>query len=400
MLKVLAIFPLCLFRQELRDKGVQLIAIIPSGKSVHPDDVEFDFYGNPSGLPDFVRKLFDKHQPDIIFQDDDSSPLLHAGLEDLPVPKIWYAIDSHLHNWHKHFSAIFDFVFYAQKNRAVEFEHFQKNSAWLPLCMTISGTKWVPWSDRHRDSVFVGTLDEKINPARVALLKKVQELGVSVEIIRQHYLEIYPYAKIVINQSARNDLNFRFFEAGGCGALLITDEIGQSDAGILTPGEDFLLYKGAEDLAEKIKWVLAHPEIAEAMGRRAFDKIQSGHLASHRAQTILEKLTQMVGSKTTRTDFQKAQLAFSLQLSSFINYPQNLLDFFQAKSDRLLQEEYSDPLSLEWNKLSQGLGYILRKDTTTAWNHLQSMDMFGDDEWLNQYLRHFKVATAQAFRST
>jgi hypothetical protein len=395
VLKVLAISPLGVFSSELRKSGVHLISIVSPGNCFHPDDIEFDFYRNPEALSEFVHALFVQHKPDVCFQDDNSSPLIHAGLAALPIPKLWYAIESHLHAWHKHFAACFDFVFFAQKNKLADFSNFQKNSAWLPLFMSVDNPEWVPWPHRTRDTVFLGTLNEKLNPARTTLLRDVQSLGIQVDILRGDYLPVFSQARIVLNQSVNADLNFRFFEAPGCGALLITDDIGQSDVDILIAGEDFLLYKGAEELATKIQWALAHPDMAEAMARRAFDKIRAGHMRKHRAKIILDKLTQLANRSVVSTDFQRAQLAFSFQLCSLMDYPENVLDFFQKQGRQLLALNSLDPDSQTWIELTRGLAMINQKDISSAWKHFHSKIALSDDPWLNHYWQSFKVATTQ-----
>ncbi len=229
--------------------------------------------------------------PDLIFQGDHSGPLIHTGIENYSIPKVWYAVDVHLHNlWYKHYAVIFDRVFCAQKNYVECMSMYTPNVEWMPLFYLGNFTEFVPWNQREHLCSFVGTMNVKKNAARVALFERLLALGVDIKITTGRYENIYSRSKIVINQSVADDLNLRFFEAAGCGALLITDQLSHSMNDILIPDEDYLVYSrdNIDELKEKIEWVRNNENIAEEAARRAQSKILKNHLELHRAMRVLD----------------------------------------------------------------------------------------------------------------
>jgi hypothetical protein len=103
--------------------------------------------------------------------------------------------------------------------------------------------------------------------------------------------EIYGRAKIVFNKSVRNDVNMRYFEAMGAGAVLVTDSA--RDNGVeelFSPGEDFLEYRDDASLLAAIDSLLADDEKREQIGARAQRHVLSGHTYRHRAEKILDVL--------------------------------------------------------------------------------------------------------------
>ncbi|MEO6096929.1 MAG: glycosyltransferase [Fibrobacteria bacterium] len=281
----------------LRSQGHEVAHLGPPGTAGHPQDVEADFFGQPASVPAALRKLAIAFAPDWILQVDDSTPLVHAGLESLPFRTAWYAVDSHLHiDWHRDYATTFDMVFCAQRNRMADLDfHRLRNGApgalWLPLaCNAEPGG--LPWSDRTREVAFVGTLDPLRNPARSALFDQLSAMGRKVDVIQGEYRPVYGSSRIVINQSVHQDLNLRCFEAMGQGALLITDRITHSLELLGAEGREFLAYDvgDADGLESKIRWALEHPAEAEAMARAGRERVAGGHMLSHRIVRLVESL--------------------------------------------------------------------------------------------------------------
>jgi hypothetical protein len=285
-----------------------------------------------------------------VIQVDDSKPLVHIGLETLPVPKAWYAVDSHLHmEWHRHYAPLFDVVFCAQQNLVRDLQAFRggpNKAVWLPLAAWGSAG-FVPWSERVWDVSFVGTLDPALNPERTALLANLLSLGQTVNVASGDISPIYPASKVVFNQSVRADLNLRFFEVMAMGALLITDRISHSQEDIGIPGTDYLVYAhgDAEDLRAKIRWALEHPAEAEAIARRGHAKAIRGHLIGHRASVVVKALEDaaraadsVMPSERTGPEEQAhvlAHLAAAHEHLSRLALPNALTAFFAEESRRL-----------------------------------------------------------------
>lgn len=347
--------------QCLRDHGHEVVALVPPGIAYHPQDRETDFFSAPEKARETVRSLAASFQPDWILQVDDSSPLPHLGLEDLPFPKAWYAVDSHLHReWHRHYAALFDIVLCAQRNQVAALEEFRaegpghgpepagasgrRKVEWLPLWF-VGEPEFPPWADRAHDVSFVGTLDAALNPARIALLDGLKALGQPIHVARGECGPIYRASRLVLNQSARDDLNFRFFEAMGHGALLITDRLSHSLDAIGEPGRDFLVYEpgDAEDLRAKIHWALTHAETAEAMARRAQAKVLADHTLPKRVRRLLEVLAAPVPAAAPagpsapgllQRGHRLGHLAAAQEFISRLSLPAPLTDFFAAEARR------------------------------------------------------------------
>jgi hypothetical protein len=276
-----------------RDWGHEVYSFVRPGEARHPHDIEFDLVENDAVAGEVVRQVVEKISPDVVLLGDRSAFDINLGLEDLPCRKAWYAIDSHLHlPWYRHFAAQFDVVFCAQKPHVEAMGAFNPNVVWLPLFYNGTPPPFDPWSLRDIPVSFVGTNDPRLNPARFDLLERLRTHRIPVSVRQGYYAPIYRRSRVVINQAARFDLNFRFFEGPGCGALLVADDIGHSIDEFLVPGEELLTYPvgDAEILADRIRWALDNPRRAEEMARAAWEKIRAAHTAEHRSRTFLDRL--------------------------------------------------------------------------------------------------------------
>lgn len=314
-----------------RELGFDVLTVVARGISQDPADLIIDFYSNPSSIRDLIRSEIESFSPDFIFQGDHSGPLIHAGLEDFAIPRVWYAIDTHLHlKWHRHYAALFDKVFCAQKRLVSELNFYQPDVEWLPLyCSGNAG--FVQWEKREHDVSFVGKLDPAANSERVCLFEEIKRLGVPLFCTTGNFSPVYSSSKIVINQSVCDDLNLRFFEGAGCGALLITDELSHSMNEILEPQKDFLLYRhnNAQELASKIKWALSHDEEACEMAQRAFRKIRDSHMEINRARRVAQWfLEESSGSVPKEHGMVLSHLAWACDHCSLLDLPANLCEFF------------------------------------------------------------------------
>jgi hypothetical protein len=276
----------------LREYGHEVMTLGSIGTVHHPLDRETDFFQPAGTVRETVHGLIAAFRPDWILQVDNSLPLVHLGLEDVSVPKAWWAVDTHLHaDWHRHYAPLFDRVFSAQLNRIATLGEYRGGVEWLPLSFHCE-PEFLPWASREHDVSFVGTVDAALNPARVELLAGLASLGRSVHVVQGPYGPVYRASRAVLNQAARDDLNYRFFEAMGSGAVLITDRLTHSLREIGEPGRDFLVYEpgDAADLEAKIRWVLENPAEAEAVARRGSAKVAEGHTLRHRIRRLTEAL--------------------------------------------------------------------------------------------------------------
>jgi len=96
--------------------------------------------------------------------------------------------------------------------------------------------------------------------------------------------------RLVPNESLAGEVNFRLFEAAGCGCVVLAQNLGPEQAALLTPGREMLVCADALELAETVTLLEQRPRLAEALGRAAWERIQADHLPAARAASILQAL--------------------------------------------------------------------------------------------------------------
>jgi hypothetical protein len=341
-----------LFSSHWRSAGHRVLVIADIALPAHGDNRSFDFFSYPQTCAQRVQNVVDEFHPDIVFQGDHSTLLIHLGLEAIDLPKVWYSIDAHLHSrWHKHYAALFNKVFCAQKNMIAHLSSFQPSVEWLPLFCQ-SPTAFLPWAKRMHNVSFVGTLDPEKNPGRIRFLN---ELGgkTGLHIAKGNYAPVYQSSRIVVNQSVKDDLNLRFFEATGCGALLVTDVLSHSMEEILVPNSDFLTYShgNVDACLEKITWALDNPGKAKAIARSGHDKVLNRHCEHHRAkemaghmETLLARRTETALDRSTGT----AHMAWTYDYCSRLALPKSLTLFFSMQSEQLVLQARQSVQARPW----------------------------------------------------
>lgn len=78
----------------------------------------------------------------------------------------------------------------------------------------------------------------------------------------------------------------RVFEVPGAGGCLLTEPADQLEA-YLAPGREIEVFSGPDELAEKIRYLLAHPEYRDAMAMAGFQKIREAHTYQARFTEVL-----------------------------------------------------------------------------------------------------------------
>jgi glycosyltransferase involved in cell wall biosynthesis len=249
------------------------------------------FITNPGlHISELFSKLPSNFIPDRIIYWDDSTVPWCVGLEELEIPKLFYAVDTHQHfQWHPQFSAVFDKTLVAHKDFLHLFANYSDSPEWVPLWATRG--PHLEKFDRDLEVVFVGTIDPVLHPDRTKFFEEVGK-RVPLTLLTGDYLEPYSKAKIVLNQVVNRDLNFRVFEALTCGALLVTPRIENGLPKLFSDQEEIICYEdgNAVDAAEKVLYYLKNEaerqRIANAGNRKALLHHQSGN----RVETILAEL--------------------------------------------------------------------------------------------------------------
>lgn len=383
----------------LRDAGHEVAALASElPPNAGPLDFQTDFFGSPAAARDRLDSLMRDFRPDWILQVDDSTPLIHLGLERFDTPKAWYAVDSHIHEgWHLHYACLFDRVFCAQKNRVADLARFRPDVAWLPLYFA-SNPVFLPWEARVRDVAFVGTMDRALNPARCDLLDALRAAGLPLQCLQGDYYSVYRESKVVLNQSVRDDLNFRFFEAMGCGAVLLTDRLSHSLEEIGEPGSDFLVYEpgDAADCMAKAQWALSHPREAEAMARRGHARVLASHRFGHRITELVDVLRRGPRAASPRVDI-LAHLAYALQHAARLDLPAPLARHFAAEAGRLADEAWALAPGESWAALTTALLGLEAGSFAQGLERLGAVNSLpGEGEYRRSYLLARAMLSAHA----
>jgi len=233
-------------------------------------------------------------RPDaLLFIEGGTRLIFPRGMEDLDCVTAWYAIDTHLHlRQHLSLARLFDVTFVAH----LEFlRHFREGEAhWLPVAAAprLHAGPQVP---RDIDVAYIGSDHRGLHPERARLLDLIRSRYGNSFIGRadpSRIGEIYGRAKVVFNKSVRGEVNMRYFEAMGAGAVLVTDCAARENGveELFNPGGDFLEYRDDASLLSAIDSLLADDETREQIGARARQRVLSDHTYQHRARKVVDAL--------------------------------------------------------------------------------------------------------------
>jgi tetratricopeptide (TPR) repeat protein len=240
---------------------------------------------------------------------------LAYGVEDLPIPRLYWAIDVHVNFfWQRHYARLFDLVLTAQKDYVAGFE-----ADGVPA-------RWLPWGidprlfhdrglDRTIDVAFVGIVDAN-RPKRAAALAELRRrfdvltLGddPTRRLPESEMARVFGSAKIVFNESVLGDVNFRTFEAMACGALLLTERTGNGLRDLFTPGTHLAAY-GPDDLLEQAEWFLARDAEREHVARAGAETVAARHTMGARMAAVTDWLTTGIACRDVRA---RADAAFGV----------------------------------------------------------------------------------------
>jgi hypothetical protein len=189
------------------------------------------------------------------------------------------------------YARYFDHVFVAQADYLPAFRALGHPSVHaLPLACD-PATHFAPGLKRDLDVGFVGKFGLP-GSQRARTLQTVLSAFKTNDTARFYSPEemgaVYSRAKIVFNKSINGDLNMRFFEALGAGALLVTDRIGNGMSEIATEGEHFVAYDTAEEAIDVIRRYLADEPARAAIAQRGHQHALAHHTYAHRLAKVLE----------------------------------------------------------------------------------------------------------------
>ena len=275
------------FVRDFRELGHEVIHAAFDGRG----DVRLD--APPAVLKDIVSQLPNSWEPDVVLLGDDSLPPRIVGLEYLEAPLVWYAVDSHLHlSWHIQYASVFDIVLVAQRDfvgcyRTAPDRHLVE---WMPAFCDARDDRRLNLS-RDIPVCFVGTLNAQWNPARVALIESVRA-RIPLEVRTGPYVEPFNRSQIVLNQCAANDLNFRTFQAMACGAMLLSERIGNGLSELFQEGRHLAGYDrdAVDQIVEAVHRYQRQASERVAIAEAGHHAVRAAHTSRHRAERILRLL--------------------------------------------------------------------------------------------------------------
>lgn len=227
-------------------------------------------------------------RPDLVLWCDACQPPWVFGLESLPAVVIGYSIDQYCNPWHVPYSAAFDAVFVAQKDYLPLFDRpdLERPARWLPLCCDPDRLV-AEESARDIPVSFVGTLAPGANPGRKPFLDAFRA-GAPLYATSGDYGPIFARSRVVLNQSAAGELNFRVFEAMACGAALLTEATGNGLTELFVPDSELLVYpRGDAVAAARIALAALHDPALPVLAAAGRDAVLARHTVMHRTRTIL-----------------------------------------------------------------------------------------------------------------
>ncbi|NBX54840.1 MAG: hypothetical protein EBQ82_00800 [Betaproteobacteria bacterium] len=234
-----------------------------------------------------------KFSPELfLFIEGGSMQLFPAGLEMLPCITAWYGIDTHM-DFAKHLriSRLFDVSFIAQKEYVARLhQEGLPQVHWLPLAFAPELLP-LPLPQKCVDIAHVGSMHVPANPQRHALLNCLRRVFPSHFFNSASPMEmqrIYAQSRIVFNKSVHNDVNMRFFEAAGAGAVIVTDPIVENGLEeLFEEGTHYLVYQDEESLLRMVRTLLSDPDRCMDMGAAARHRVLDRHTYAHRVKEML-----------------------------------------------------------------------------------------------------------------
>lgn len=233
-------------------------------------------------------------QPDVLVVADKSRPPFVLGMENFPCLTVFYAVDSHIHAWYPFYGQGFDACLVSLGDHLQKFRGpylGEDRIFWSPPYAR-DEDKPDPSVQPEWDCLFVGNVDAGAMPGRARFLRELEQRIPGLQIKSGNYQKLFPKGKILLNQAIDGDLNFRVFEAMGCGGCLVTPRIKHGFDRLFVDGEHLVAYAPDDpgDAAYRINFLLEHPDIVSYIQKTGLAEIDAKHRARHRAESFTDRL--------------------------------------------------------------------------------------------------------------
>lgn len=244
------------------------------------------------GWSDLVRMA--GWEPDVVVVADKSRPPFVLGMEDFPCLTVFYCVDSHIHSWYPLYAQGFDICLVSLRDHLPWFQNMRLPDSrvwWSPPYARDTDAP-DPTADMRWDCLFVGTSNPETLPGRGRFLAEVKARFPGLHVTAGDYRSLFPHARLLLNHCESGDLNFRVFEALGCGGCLLTPRIAHGLTELFVDGEQLVMYgpDDADDAVAKMEMLLEDQELIEYIGRQGLHAVDAGHRARHRAQSFTDRM--------------------------------------------------------------------------------------------------------------
>jgi hypothetical protein len=281
-------------------------------------------------------------KPDLmIFVEGGNMNLLPINFELLNFPKYWWGIDTqYAYKKHLLISRLFDHTFIAQKEYV---ERLQADGilkcSWMPLAFPDLLDRQ-PKISRDIDISYIGSSNWNLYPQRGIFLRAITSNFENCRIGQakaSEMIEIYSNSKIVFNHSLKNDINMRFFEAIGSGALLLTSRIdGNGIDELFVEGKDYVVYEDEADLTTKIGFYLSNEMKRKEISESGQWKIRNGHTYKNRAEYIASYDNQRKKNQhNSHSDYSSALIQMDFYADALSEFRQEIRARPYSKQNRL-----------------------------------------------------------------
>lgn len=295
------------------------------------------------GWDDLVRMA--GWEPDVVLVADKSRAPFVLGVEAFPCLTVFYCVDSHIHSYYPLYAQAFDICLVSLKDHLPWFAHKALTAEqlwWFPPFAPdkpLAEQASPPAVPFLWDCLFVGTMNAALNPARVAFLDELGALVPGLHCAQGDYRELFLQGRVLLNHCVAGDLNFRVFEAMGCGGCLLTPAMGHGLRDLFTENVHLMTYapNDAHAAAAQVRDILADPLRQENMRRAALECIDNGHRACHRAQEFTRKIRAWHNEKGLQRRLERQSQAPNIR-KQWLRMPYLL--FAENISHPVLQQAY------------------------------------------------------------
>ncbi len=253
----------------------------------------------PSKLPHApLQPVLDQMpwKPDFYIQFYSKPEYFPEDLHRIQIPKVWYIYDLHVHMQEIAAAAyLFDLVIcYGEKEKQQLHDLGITHVEVLPFAAD-NDCYYRPHQGDETRPHKIGFAGNAWNTSakRAELLRKIQKhFPIQIEhltLAGEQVRDFYGQCDIVLNHAIANDVNMRIPEVLFSGRPLLTSEV--PDIGdYLNPDEHASTYTD-DNILDKIKWLLDHPNEREEMAARGQAHALARHSYDHRAKKLSEILT-------------------------------------------------------------------------------------------------------------